>query len=345
MAEIELKKESVLPVAAKPPKRGRGSAIGVSLGLLAIIGFCFWFLTRPTPLLIQGEADSTRTDMAARVDGRIVKIFVQRGENVEAGAALLQIDNPELAARYREAIANRVVAEANLANVRVGTRAETVAVRKADVDKTASDVTLAEKTFERMRALVAIAAASQQQLEQATAQLDVARRSNEQAALSYQEAVAGHTVEEVRIAETKVTQAEASAETLKAQLDQLTVYAPSAGQVYQINIELGEVVSPGVPLLSLVDLDDVWIRFDLREDLAKNLKDNDTFGVRIPALADRPVEVQVRLVAAKGEYAGWRATRATGDFDLRTFAIRAYPVQRMPGLRPGMSAYADWGKG
>ena len=102
------------------------------------------------------------------------------------------------------------------------------------------------------------------------------------------------------------------------------------------------MVSPGVPLLSLVDLNDVWLRFDLREDLVRDLKVGDTIAVRIPALGDRKVLAEVRLIAAKGEYADWRATRATGDFDLRTFAIRAYPTEKIAGLRPGMSAYADW---
>jgi HlyD family secretion protein len=87
---------------------------------------------------------------------------------------------------------------------------------------------------------------------------------------------------------------------------------------------------------------DIWLRFDLREDLLKDLKLGDKIEVRIPALNNRTVVAEVKLIAAKGEYAGWRATRATGDFDLRTFAIRAYPVEKVPGLRPGMSAYADW---
>jgi HlyD family secretion protein len=95
-------------------------------------------------------------------------------------------------------------------------------------------------------------------------------------------------------------------------------------------------------LLTLVVVSDVWLRFDLREDLMKGLKIDDRFDVRVPALGDRPITVVVRRIATRGEYAGWRATRATGDFDLRTFAIRAYPVEKVPELRPGMSAYADW---
>jgi HlyD family secretion protein len=97
----------------------------------------------------------------------------------------------------------------------------------------------------------------------------------------------------------------------------------------------------GVPLLSLVDLGDVWLRFDLREDLVKGFKVGDRFPVRIPALGGSPVQVEVRTIATRGEYAGWRATRATGDFDLRTFEVRAYPVDQIAKLRPGMSAYAD----
>jgi HlyD family secretion protein len=107
-------------------------------------------------------------------------------------------------------------------------------------------------------------------------------------------------------------------------------------------VEPGEYVSPGVPLVTLIDLADVWIHFDLREDLVKSLKVGDRFDVRIPALDDRLVAVEVKLIATKGEYASWRATRASGDFDLRTFSIRAYPVQPVPELRPGMSAYLDW---
>jgi HlyD family secretion protein len=125
-------------------------------------------------------------------------------------------------------------------------------------------------------------------------------------------------------------------------VDQLTVSAPVASQVYQIPAEEGEVVTPGVPLLSLVDLADTWLGFSLREDLTAGLNVGDRFAVRIPALGNREVVVEIRVIATKGEYAGWRATRGTGDFDLRPFAIRAYPVEKIDGLRPGMSVYADW---
>ena len=172
--------------------------------------------------------------------------------------------------------------------------------------------------------------------------LDVALRGVQQAKFAYDEAVAGYTPEERGVARASVAKAQASIATLQAQVAELTVKAPVASQVYQIASEVGEYVSPGVPLLTLVDLSDVWLRFDLREDLVKGLKVGDRFTVKLPALGDRSVEVAVRTIATRGEYAGWRATRATGDFDLRTFEVRAYPLERIAELRPGMSAYAAW---
>jgi HlyD family secretion protein len=309
---------------------------------LAIIAASVWYLVQPQALVVQGEADSTRVDMAARVDGRIARKAVERGQDVAAGAPLIVIDNPELLAKQREAEATLGIALAEQARVTAGTRKEVVAVRRAEIARAEANLTLAQQSHERVRQLAADRFAPQQKLDEATDALQVARRGVEQAKLAYDEAVSGFTREERGMADAKVAKAEAAVATLKALVDQLTVVAPIAAQVYQINIEQGEVVGPGVPLLSLVDLKDIWLRFDLREDLMRGLKIGDRIDVRIPALDNRTVAAEVRLIAAKGEYAGWRATRATGDFDLRTFQIRAYPVAPVPGLRPGMSAYASW---
>jgi HlyD family secretion protein len=299
-------------------------------------------LVQPQPLVIQGEADATRIDIAARVDGRVAKRPVSRGENVAAGAVLYEIDNPELLTRLREAQAAKAVAAADLAHIEAGTRAEVIAQRKAAVESAGANLVLAQKTYDRTKQLVEEGHTPLQRLDEVTDSLEVAQRGADQAKLAYQEAVAGYTAEERGIAHANVFKAQASIDTIKAQADELVVKAPVASQVYQIGAELGEYVSPGVPLLSLVDLSDVWLRFNLREDLAKGLKVGDQFKMRVPALGDRIITATIKLIAAKGEYAGWRATRATGDFDLRTFEIRAYPVEPIPELRPGMSVYAEW---
>jgi len=329
---------------ARPRPRLNPRAV-ITWGIFAvIIGLAIWYMARPEPLLVQGEVQSTRVDIAARVSGRLAKIAVARGEDVAAGATLLVIDNPELVAQLREAEAEKLVADAELARINVGTRAEIVAQRKAEIDRATADLTLAQQTYNRTKRLAADKFAPQSKLDQDTDALTLAQKRLDQANSAYQEAVKGFTVEEHEIAEANVGKAAAKIETIKALVDQMTVVAPVASQVYQIPAEEGEVVTPGVPLLSLVDLADTWLGFSLREDLTAGLKVGDRFAVRIPALGDREIEAEVRVIAPKGEYAGWRATRATGDFDLRTFAIRAYPVEKIEGLRPGMSGYTDWSR-
>jgi HlyD family secretion protein len=324
------------------PRSPRTPAILVAIIVGAIVGLSLWYLVQPQPLLVQGEADATRVDIAARVDGRVGNRPVERGDNVAAGAILYEIANPELLKSLDQAQAAKAVAEAQLANIQVGTRVEVIAQRKAAVESAAANLTLAKQTYERTKTLVAEGHAPQQRLDEVTNQLQVAERSSEQAKFAYEEAVNGATKEERAIARANVVKAQADIDTIQAQVDELVVRAPIAAQVYQIGAELGDYVSPGVPLLSLVDLNDVYLRFNLREDLVKGLKVGDRFRVHVPALGNRLITVAVKFIAPMGEYAGWRATRATGDFDLRTFEVRAYPVDPLPDLRRGMSVYTDW---
>jgi HlyD family secretion protein len=324
------------------PAASRLPSLIVALVAAAVAGLSIWYLVRPEPLLVQGEVDATRFDIAARVDGRVGEIPVQRGQNVEADAVLVRIDNPETIAKHAQTVAAKVVAEAQLANINAGTRAEVIAARKAAQQRAEASVVLAQKTFDRVSQLAEHGNAPLARLDQVTDALHESQRVLDQAKSAYEQAVNGYTAEEHQIARTNVQKAIADIAAVQSMIDQMVIYAPVASQVYKRNVEPGEYVSPGVPLVTLIDLNDVWIHFDLREDLVRTLKVGDRFGVRIPALADRRIEVEVKLIATKGEYASWRATRATGDFDLRTFGIRAYPVEKVPELRPGMSAYLDW---
>jgi HlyD family secretion protein len=324
------------------PRAPRAPSIIVGVVIVAIAGLSIWYLVRPQPLLVQGEVDATRLDIAARVDGRVGEIPVFRGQNVAAGAVLVRIDNPETIAKHKQAVAAKLVAEAQLANINVGTRAEVIEARKAALERAQASVVLAQKTYDRVSQLAEHGNAPQARLDQATDTLHENQRAVDQAKSAYEQAVNGYTKEEREIAVANVQKAVADIEAVQSIIDQMVVYAPVASQVYKRNVEPGEYISPGVPLVTLIDLNDVWVHFDLREDLVRTLKLGDRFDVRIPALDDRRITVEVKLIATKGEYASWRATRATGDFDLRTFSIRAYPIENVPELRPGMSAYTDW---
>ncbi len=326
----------------KAPRPSRVPSIIVGVIVAAIAGLSIWFLVRPQPLLVQGEVDATRLDIAARIDGRVADIPVTRGENVAAGAVLVRIDNPENIAKREQAVAGKLVADAQLANINAGTRPEVIAARKAALERAQASVVLAQKTYDRISQLAEHGNAPQARLDQVTDSLHESQRAVDQAKSAYEQAVNGYTAEERQIAAANVQKAASDIAAVQSIIDQMVITAPVAAQVYKRNVEPGEYISPGVPLVTLIDLNDLWIHFDLREDLVRTLKVGDRFAVRIPALADRRITVEVKLIATKGEYASWRATRATGEFDLRTFSIRAYPVERVAELRPGMSAYLDW---
>src|ERR1700736_5421825 len=347
MQTPESQAEAVQQSSKKKPKSGaslsaRLPSIIVGVVIAAVAGLSIWYLVRGEPLLVQGEVDATRFDIAARVDGRVGAIPVERGQDVAAGAVLVKIDNPETIAKHAQALAARAVAEAQLANINVGTRPEVIAARKAALERAQASVVLAQKTYDRVKQLAEHGNAPIARLDQATDSLHESERAVDQAQSAYDQAVNGYTKEEHEIAEANVGKAIADIKAVQSLIDQMVIYAPVASQVYQRHVEPGEYVAVGVPLVTLIDLNDLWVHFDLREDLVRSLKIGDRFGVRIPALADRRITVEVRLIATKGEYSSWRATRATGDFDLRTFSIRAYPVEKVPELRPGMSAYLDW---
>ena len=330
------------PSPVQPARRPLPAVILVTVLFVTMVGLTIWYLSRPEPLVVQGEVQSRTFDLAARVDGRISQIAVHRSQDVHGGAPLIRIDNPELMAKEKESEAALRVADAELARVRAGFRAETIAERKAEVERAEADLTLAQKTFDRTRQLVANHDSPQSQYDHDSTALTLAKRSLDQAHFAYAEAVSGYTREDLGIALAKGETAKADVQTLKSLVDQLVVVAPADVQVFRIPVEDGEVVLPGVPLISVVDLSDMWVQFDVREDLLHDLKVGSKITVRVPALGNRQVELEVRVIGAKGEYTGWRATRASGDFDLRTFEIRAYPVQKVDGLRPGMSVYTDW---
>src|ERR1043166_1097247 len=286
------------PPAAEIPKRPaphRIPAIIVGVIIAAVAALSIYYLARGEPLLVQGEVDATRLDIAARVDGRVGEIPVVRGQNVGAGAVLGKIDNPETIAKNEQGVAAKFVAEAQLANINVGTRVEVIAARKAALERAQASVVLAQKTYDRVSQLAEHGNAPIARLDQATDALHESQRAVDQAKSAYEQAVNGYTREEREIAAANVTKAVADIKAVQSIVDQMVVYAPVASQVYQRNVEPGEFVSPGVPLVTLIDLNDLWVHFDLREDLVRDLKVGDRFDVRIPALSDRRITVEVRL--------------------------------------------------
>jgi HlyD family secretion protein len=182
------------------PARSRTPSVIVGIVAAVVVALSLFYLLRPEPLLVQGEADATRLDIAARVDGRVKQIPVERGQNVPANAVLVTIDNPETVAKLEQMKAAMAVAEAQLANVLVGTRAETIAARKAELERAQAALVLAQKTFDRTQILTGQGNAPQARLDQMTDSLHETERAVDQAKSAYDQAVNGYTREERAIA-------------------------------------------------------------------------------------------------------------------------------------------------
>jgi len=260
---------------------------------------------------------------------------------VEHGTTIAELDSPQLVAALVAARAALSVANADLARIN-STRPETIAARRADSAAAQADVTLAKETFDRQNQLASTGNAPQARVDEATRNLEMAARKKDAADAALQLAVAGASPEERALAAAQVKQAEAALSQREVDVAELVIRSPIAGQVTTRIAELGENFSAGAPLFSMVDIRNVWFTFNLREDLLGGLKVGDTFEVMVPALRSERIPVRVTVINVQGQYATWRATRATGEFDLRTFEVRAAPVQPREGLRPGMSAIASW---
>ena len=183
-------------LAKQVPKKQAPAAslvpsIIVGIVVAAVAGLSIWYLVRGEPLLVQGEVDATRLDIAARVDGRVAEIPVERGQDVAAGAVLVRIDNPETVAKNEQALAAKVVADAQLANINAGTRAEVIAARKAALERAQASLVLAQQTYDRTRQLAEGGNAPRARLDQATDSLHESERAVDQANSAYEQAVNG----------------------------------------------------------------------------------------------------------------------------------------------------------
>lgn len=314
---------------------------GIGLCVVAALAVLLWFATRPAPLTVQGEVSANRVDISPRVSGRVVKLNANVGDMVERGAVITELESPQLSTALLAAQAAVAVAKADLARIE-STRPETIAARKAEVAAAEADIVLARETYERQARLLKTGNTPQAKVDVSTRDLDAAIRKKEAAEANLKLAITGASPEERSLAAAQVDQAEASLRQRKADVAELVIKSPIKGEVTTRVAELGENFSAGAPIFSLIDMNDLWFTFNLREDLLAGLRVGDQFDVTAPALSLKRIPVRVTLINVQGQYATWRATRATGDFDLRTFEVRAVPTDHVEGLRPGMSAVAKW---
>jgi HlyD family secretion protein len=310
--------------------------------VVAAFGVMLWLATRPPPLTIQGEVSADRVDISPRVAARIATLKVDVGDTVEKGAVLAEMESPQLVAARLAARAALAVAKADLDRIN-SIRPENVAQRQADVDAAKADEVLSQETYNRQIELQKTGNVPQARVDEATRNLSMATQKRQASEQALQLTAQGASKEERALAAAQVEQAGATLNQRDVDVNEFVVRSPINGEITTRVAALGENFSAGAPLFSMIDMGHLWFTFNIREDLLGGLKIGDKFDVVVPALKSQVIPVHVTVINVQGQYAAWRATRATGDFDLRTFEVRALPVQPVDGLRPGMSAIVAWG--
>ncbi|MDA3853068.1 MAG: HlyD family efflux transporter periplasmic adaptor subunit, partial [Bacteroidales bacterium] len=185
---------------------------------------------------------------------------------------------------------------------------------------------------------------AEQKKDEVEVQMKAAIENANAAEAVYRKAKKGAREEDKDAANALVRRADGAVTEVNSYIKEQMIYAPIDGEIANIISEQGELVPSGYPVVSIVVLNDVWISFNLREDLLADIKKGSRFVAKFPALKRQEIELQVTYITAMGSFANWSATKTSGDFDMKTFEIHAVPTQKVVGLRPGMSALVDWDK-
>jgi len=322
-------------------------SLGVVLAvLLVMIGLTagLWLAFRPQPVFLEGEIEATEIDVAAKVSGRVEMVAVKLGQTVTRGELLYTLERPELQAKLIQAEGAKAAAGAMSRKADTGARVEEIRAAEQQWLRAKAAADLATVTFERVERLHRDGVVPRQRRDEAAAQARASTAAAASAKAVFDMATAGARVEDRDAAAGIAAQAGGAVSEVEAYLAETRIKAPHAGEVGSLLIDTGEIAPAGFPVITLVDLDDVWVVFQIREDQLAGIGIGTELTGRVPALGDREVKFKVDYLAALGAFATWRATSASAGFDLKTFEIRARPVEATAGLRPGMSVIVPWGR-
>ena len=303
--------------------------LGLIVITLLICGGIYAYKQANT-MILQGEVEVKNINLSSKVPGRVVKINVQKGDKVKKGDVLAELYLPEVDAKAQQANAMYDLAMAQQLKALNGTRQEQISISKSKYE-------LAKKTYDRLNRLHKEGVIPTQKLDEAKAQYNGAKEN-------YEMQVNGSRYEDKMSAAALVKRAKGAVSEVDSYLKEDKIIAPIDGTVTEITVEESELVNAGFPIITIADETDNWVVFNLREDLLSKIKIGTVFDVKIPAISDKPIPVKVNYISVMGNFATWRATRAKGDFDMKTFEVRAVPTEPIPDLRAGMSVIFDWKK-
>ena len=306
------------------------SVVVIASIVLAIIGFVF--LNKPADI-IEGQADATSVRISGKLPGRVMDIYVSEGDMVRAGDTLVHIHSSLAEAKLMQAEGMETVARTQDRKVDAGTRIQIINSARNLVTQAEAAVTIARKTYDRLQNLYDEGVLSEQKRDEAKAAVAGHNAAKSQLEL----AIAGAQKEDKESAAAMVNVAKGGVAEVQSVLEDQYLLAPCDGQIDQIYPEVSELVMLGAPIMSLLKTQDKWVTFNVREDLLKDMPLGGEIEVMIPALDKKKVKARIYYSRDLGSYATWQATKATGQWDSKTFEIKARPLEDLPELRPGMT--------
>ena len=306
------------------------------LGVVALVALVGFFMLRKGPEIVQGQAEVTEYRVSSKVPGRILEFRVKEGQTVQAGDTLAILEAPDVQAKLDQARAAESAAQAQNEKALKGARHEQVQAAYEMWQKAQAGLTIAEKSYKRIKNLHDQGVMSAQKLDEITAQRDAAAATEKAAKAQYDMARNGAEREDKAAAAALVERAKGAVAEVESYIQETILTAPMPGEVSEIFPKVGELVGTGAPIMNVSVMEDMWVTFNVREDLLQGLGMDSEFEAYVPAL-DRNIRLKVYYLKDLGTYAAWKATKTTGQFDLKTFEVRATPQEKVEGLRPGMS--------
>lgn len=309
------------------------------LGLIAVIvivGLIGFFTLGKTEEIIQGTVEVSEFRVSCKLPGRVSKILVEEGQFVHAGDTLAILEIPEATAQQKvaEATEGAVAALSSLADS--GTRKEIIESAEKVLDAAIAANEIAEKTFNRINNLFNEGVISAQRRDEAMAAFKATQAQVEGARSQLQMAKNGARSQEKEAAHKQAEAAKSAVDVVTSLLKETVQIAAVDGEVDAIYPKEGELVGLGSPIMSISIMKDMWGSFNVREDQLNGLKIGDTFKAFLPAF-NQEIELKVTHIKDEGSFAVWKATKTNGQYDVKTFEVKAKPTHKFDGLRPGMS--------
>lgn len=302
--------------------------------LVALAGF---FLLTPPDEVIMGQAEATTVRVSGKVPGRIESYRFQEGDKVKAGDTLVFLNTPEVKAKLMQAEALKAAAEAQHAKALKGAREQEITGAYELWQKTKAGLEIAEKSYNRVRNLYEKGVMSAQKKDEAEANYNAMVATEKAARSQYEMAKEGARKEDKAAAAALVNQASGAVAEVESYVEEEALTSPIDGEIIERFPEVGELVGTGAPILNIADMNDMWVTFSIREDLLAQIRIGNEIHAFVPALGNQDIVLKVYYMKDMGTYAAWKATKSTGQYDAKTFEVRARPLQPIEGLRPGMS--------